>query len=172
MGVSCVLQPWTDRFEAGIEPVLFGYAFSIFAGLLAAVNIIILQRYELCNPAEKANATMFWLYLTGTTISLAGVLAYEEITILTTWTDWVLVFIHSASFGTMTAIGIYFFPHVPSVVVALILSTSTLYMVISQYTFMAHYHRGNHNLLEICGVLIVLISSLVPSVITAYRVSK
>ena len=170
--MCCVLQPWTDGFEAGLEPVLFGYLFSILAGILAAIDIIILQRYRLCDPVEKANATMFWLYLTGTILSLIGVLVNSEITISTALIDWILVFVHSISFGLIIIISIYCFPCIPSVIVTLILSTSTVHMVVAQYTFMARYHRGNHNLLEMFGVGIVLISSTYPSVITAVRASK
>ncbi len=172
MGVCCVLQPWRDGFKVSLEPVLFGYVSSIIAGILVSIEIILLQMYSLNHPVEKANAALFWMYLTGTLLSVIGVLAIEEITILTTWTDWLLVFGHCGAFGLISTIGINFFPYVPSVLVTLITSTSTVYMLIAQYAFMARYQRGNHNWLEIFGVSIVLISSIFPSVITAFRASK
>ncbi len=171
-GVCCVLQPWTDGLKVGLEPIIFGYVFSIIAGILETIEIILIQRYSLNHPVEKANAVLFWMYLTGTILSIIGVLALEEILIPTAWTDWMLVFVHCAAFGFIMAIGINFFPYVPSVLVTLITSTSTVYMVIAQYTFMAHFQRGNHNWIEICGVLIVLTSSIFPSLITAVKASN
>ena len=41
-----------------------------------------------------------------------------------------------------------------------------LYVVCAQYTFLSHIHRGNHNLVEILGICLVIIGSTFPSLKT------
>ncbi len=47
-------------------------------------------------------------------------------------------------------------------------TTSTVYAVIAQYTFLSRIHPGNRNWVEILGIIVVVISATVP----AYKRAK
>ncbi len=91
---------------------------------------------------------------------------FENFTLELGWQDWILIMGHSATYIAIMLLYLYACALVPSLV-ALIGSTSTVYALIAQYTILSGIHPGNRNWMEIIGVALVIITSVVPSVVRA-----
>ncbi len=136
------------------------------------LDILILSHFNFLQKQENQNVVILWMLLFGTTFSLCLSFAFEEPIIPGTLTDWLLVFGHCGTYGVILSINMHVCSRLPGVVLSLIGGTSVIYMVIAQYTFLSHIHAGNHNWLELCGVAVVLFSSIFPSVFGYLRERK
>ena len=81
------------------------------------------------------------------------------------WTDWILITVHSGTYGLKIPLEMHVASRLPGVVIAVIASTSIIYGWIAQYTFLKHIHSGYMNWVEVCGICCVIIASIIPSVV-------
>ncbi len=81
------------------------------------------------------------------------------------WTDWILITVHSGTYGLKIPLEMHVASRLPGVVIAVIASTSIIYGWIAQYTFLKHIHSGYMNWVEICGICCVIVASIIPSVV-------
>ncbi len=93
----------------------------------------------------------------------------EEINFKLSWSDWLLVLGHSSTFAFSMTFYMYACAAIPGIIGTLIGCTSTVYVVVAQYTVLSSVLPGNHNWVEILGVILVLISSVVPSIVKVRR---
>ncbi len=107
----------------------------------------------------------FWYCLLGVVLSGIGSLSVEKQTFLLSLSDWMLAITHCMTNAIVMLSFYYMCTRIPGTLAALIMSTSTIYVVIAQYTFLSHIQRGNHNWMELCGAGIVLIGSLSGSIV-------
>ncbi len=145
---------------------------SIMYGLFETTDMVIVNHFSYLQARENQNAVLFWLSFTGTAISLCISLPAERLTIPKNWTDLTLVLVHCGGYSLIIYLNIYCCSTVPGVVLSLIHSTAIIYLVIAQYTFLSNVQRGNHNWLEILGCVIILVSSILPSIHKAYKAYK
>ncbi len=164
-GVCCVLQPWTDDFNPSLEAIILGYSSSIMYGVLLAIDMGIVHHYTYLQKHENQNIVIFWMLLFGTVISvvISACIERQKLALPNNATDWLLVVGHCGGYGAIISLNIYVYSVLPGVLVSLISSTTLLYLVLAQYTFLSHIHAGNHNWLELFGAGLVLFSSIAPS---------
>ncbi len=167
MGVCFVLQPWREAFPVDITAVFLGYLTACICGVFWTLEMLIIYWYSFLKSVGNQMKTLFWACITATVTSAIGMVATEEINFNLSWSDWLLVFGHSACFGLVLPTYTYSCSVVPGMLNAFVACTSTIYLVVAQYTFLSHVHPGNHNWIEILGVVLVIISSTVPPVVKA-----
>ncbi len=167
-----MLQPWREVFVLSLATIMLGYLMAFICGILWTADMIIIYWYPFLQSPTNQIKTIFWICVIATVISLLGALAIEEINLNISWSDWLLVFGHAAGFGLVLIFYMYACSILPGILNALIACTSNVYLVIAQYTFLSSIHPGNRNVIEILGVVLVIISSTVPSVIKAKEKSN
>ncbi len=164
-GVCFVLQPWTDGFQPTIQVILLGYGISVAQGLFVMTDMIILSHFSCLEQLENQKPVIFWMSLLGTGFSLGISLVIEKLVIPLTLTDWLLVFGHCGTYAVIIPLNMYVCARLPGIALSLIMGTSVIHMLIAQYMELLGIQRGNHNVLELCGVGIVLFSSVFPHVV-------
>ncbi len=127
-------------------------------------DMIILSHFAFLRQHGNHTVVIFWMSLVATSFSICISLAIEEQVLPADLTDWLLVFGHCGTYGLIISVNMYVCSRLSGVVLSLIGGTSVIYMVIAQYTLLSNIHAGNHNWLEICGLVLVLVSSIFPSV--------
>ncbi len=138
---------------------------------LQAIDILLFHWYPFLQDRPNQIKVMFWSGIIGTSISMAMALILEDMQNILhlSWQDWMLVLGHGLTYATCLMPFMYACSVLPGTLMALITSTSTIYVVFAQYTFLSHIHRGNHNFVEILGIGLVIISSTFPSFIKAKK---
>ncbi len=159
-GVVCVLQPWNETFNPTFTAILLGYVGAILCGVTMSTDTFIVHHYTYLHKLENQYVVMFWYCLTGATLSAIGSLALEEQTFFLNWKDWILILVHCITYCIIMLLYFYICTMIPGIIISLIGSTSTIWMVVAQYTVLSNIQRGNHNWLELLGAGIVLTSSL------------
>ena len=145
---------------------------ALIGGVLWVADMVFIYYYPFLQSPMNQTKTVFWICAVATLISATGALAIEKINLNISWTDWLLVFGHTASFGILLLSYMYACSVVAGTLNALVACTSTVYITIAQYTFMSGIQPGNHNWIEILGVVLVMISSTLPSVVKASKKSR
>ncbi len=159
-GVFCVLQPWHEEFNPTLTAILLGYIGAILCGVTLTIDAFLIHHYTYLQKRENQFVTLFWYCIPGVIISAIGSIVLEEQTFFFQWMDWIPILVHCMTNFIMSLIYFYTCRTIPGIIISLIASTSTIYMVIAQYTVLSNIQRGNHNWLELLGAGIVLISSL------------
>ena len=154
-----------ENFSPTLEAILLGYGISMIDGFLTMTDIIIVSHFTFLQQHKNQIIAIFWMGMNGTIISLCVSLAIEEQTIPTNVTDWILMFGNCTAYGLTMFVKLYVFPRLSGVLISLISSTSIIYLVGAQYLILYNIQPGNHNVLELCGVAVVLCGSIFPSVV-------
>ncbi len=145
---------------------------ALIGGVLWVADMVFIYHYPFLQNPINQTKTVFWICAIATLISAAGALATEKINLNISWTDWLLVLGHTASFAILLISYMYACSVVAGILNALVACTSMAYITLAQYTFMSRIHPGNHNWVEILGVVLVMISSTLPSVVKANKKSR
>ncbi len=163
----CVLQPWSEKFHPTLTAILMGYVVAAMDGIEMTLEAFLILHYEYLQKKENQAVCIFWSCLSGTVISAIGSIALEDQTFQLEWTEWVLVFGHCGSYCFVYPLFFYVCTRIPGTLVSLLLSTSTVFVIIAQYSLsmISSLHPGNHNLLEVCGAGVVLVSSGLASIV-------
>ncbi len=103
----------------------------------------------------------------GATVSV-GPLFIEKFNFELSWSDWLLVTGHCVAYVIIMPLYMYSSAYVPSIV-SIIGSTCTLYVVLAQYTVLSGINPGNRNLMEYCGIALLICGSVVPSIFKAWK---
>ncbi len=171
-GVCCILQPWNSDFQPTLHIALLGYGLSAIYGIFLLFDMLILFHFNFLHEQENQNTVIFWMLVIGTVLSFCVSAATEKLVIPSTVTDWLLVFGHCGTYGVILSTNMYVCSRLPGVVISLIGGTSVIYMCLAQYTFLSHIQSGNQNALELCGVGVVLLSSIFPPVYAYFQERK
>ena len=164
--VCLVLQPWRASFNPNLTAILLGYTTAGISGISSALDIIAVFWYEFLQSTDNQIKTLFWLCVSGLVLSAAAAFSFENFTLELDWSDWLLIMGHSATYIAIMLLYMYASALVPGLI-ALIGSTSTVYVLVAQYTVLSGIHPGNRNWMEILGVALVIITSVAPSVVKA-----
>ena len=163
----CVLQPWSEKFHPTLTAILLGYIVAAIDGITQTMETFTIFHYEYLQKKENQAVCIFWSCLSGAFFSAVLSLVMEEQTFQLEWNEWILVFGHCASYCFIYPLFFYSCTRIPGTLVSLLLSTSTVYVIIAQYSLsgLLSLRPGNHNLLEVCGAGGVLISSGLASIV-------
>ncbi len=159
-----ILQPWRETFQPNLRAIILGYTTGCVAGILGAAEIITVFWYQYLHDLNNQIKTLFWACVSGGILSAGAALAIEKINFNLPWTDWLLILGHSITFVFHMPLFMYASVYVPGLV-SIIGCTSTVYVTLAQYSFLSDIHGGNRNWMEIIGVLLILCSSLITSVV-------
>ncbi len=129
--------------------------------------MVTISWYPFLQKQNNQIKTIFWNGIAGSVLSFTVALAIEEINFNISWKDWLYILGHSGSFGLLLPIYLYACSALAGTLITIIGTTSTVYVVIAQYTFLSGIHPGNHNWIEILGIVVVLVSSMVPAYMRA-----
>ena len=99
-------------------------------------------------------------------------LAFEKQVFYCEWKDWLLILGHCGTYVVIIPLEMYFSSRLPGVVISVIGSTSIIYVWIAQFSFLSHIHGGYMNWIEICGICIIIFTSVFPSVVKMFREKK
>ena len=118
------------------------------AGVFGGLEIITVLLYQYLQDTRNQPKTLFWACVSGAILSSAVALSIENINLRYDWSDWLLIMGHCATYVFLMSFLMYGSALVPSLV-PIIGSTSTVYVVIAQYTFLSKIHPGNRNGMEL-----------------------
>ncbi len=163
-----MLQPWRKTFKPNLTAILLGYVTGCLGGIFGAAEIITVFYYKNLQNTPIQLKTLFWTCVGGAILSSIGPLFIEEVNLNLSWSDWLLITGHSAAYVIHMPMYMYVSGCVPSIV-SIIGSTMTIYVVLAQYTVLSGIHPGNRNWMEYCGIVLVLCSSIVPSIFKAWK---
>ncbi len=169
LGVCLVLQPWRDAFNPGLTGVIFGYLITSLSGILQTICTLIVYYYPFLHEQSNQVKTLFWNCAVGMVISLIGALTLEDINLKLSWTDWLLTLCHCGTFGVNLMLQMYISCIIPGVVFSMIGTTTVLYALIAQYTILRHIHAGNHNWMEVLGVVLIMNCVTLPPMIKVWK---
>ncbi len=154
------MQAWKEGFNPTLTVILLGYGLAVLAGATLSINTFLIYHFPYLHEQENYFVVAFWYCIAGVVLSGIGSLSLEKQTFLLSLLDWILIITHCVTNAIVIISYFYVCTKIPGTFAALIMSTSTVYVVLAQYTFLSHIHGGNHNWIELCGAGIVLIGSL------------
>ena len=172
LGVCLVLQPWRDAFNPSVTAVIFGYVTISCSGILQTTANLIIYNYPFLQKQSNQVKTLFWNSAMGASISVLGALTLEDINFNLNWTDWLLTLGHCGTFAVILLLQMYISSVMPGVIFTLIGTTTVLYALIAQYSFLRGIHPGNHNWMEVLGVVLMIICVTFPPVIKVWKQRK
>ena len=93
----------------------------------------------------------------------------EKPVLPTTWQDVLFTAGHSLSYAIMWPAYMYAIPYISCNTMTV---TSTVFMLVAQYTFLSPIHPGNRNWMEIVGVTLVILGSILISLMEIIKNRK
>ncbi len=166
------MQPWREAFSPGTLEILLGYTVACLGGIILTADILIIRHFTYFNTVENQHIVLFWLYITGACTSGIMSLCIEDITFPSLTSDWLLIGGHCISYSLYMSLYMFACANVHGVVMTLIWCTNIVYLTIAQYTFLSVGHGGNRNWLELTGIVMVTIGSVLPSICNACHRQK
>ncbi len=139
------------------------------AGIIWTLEMLVIFSFPFLQKQSNQIVTVLWTCIIATSLSTVLALTFEDVNLYISWTDWLLVFGHSGTFGFGILVYMHATSVIPGTLNSLIGTTSTVYVVIAQYSLLASVNPGNRNLIEILGVLLVLVSSILPTIFTMLK---
>ncbi len=168
IAVCLVLQPWRKTFNPNLTAIILGHVTASLSGILGAVEIITVFCFPYLHDVNNQLKTLFWASVTGGIISAVVSFAIEKINWQLPWSDWLLVMGHCLTFLIHMPLYMYASAFIPSLV-SVIGSMSTVWVTLAQYSILSDIQPGNRNAMEIIGIMLIICSSIIPSVFKVWR---
>ena len=153
---------WTLDVLEYILPVIGGTAFTL--------DILVLKKRPYLT--ENMVQVLFWSFAVNAAISTIIMFVFEEPVLPGTWYDFSLIMAHGLSYTFMWPVYFYSAENIEGNTYTLINSTSTVIMLVSQYTFLSSIHPGHRNWTEIFGAALVMFGFVLGSIMGLLRVHK
>ena len=155
-----------ETIKENILLVVTGYLLAMAAGFMLTGDTIVVKKYPFI--MENYVVAVFWASLAaavGTAIISASV---EEITLPSNWRHAFYVFGQSVVFSLVWPTFYYAVKYLSGNTVNIVFSTSVVFFSIAQYTVLSSIHPGHRNWMEVVGVCLVLIGSILKSVLELF----
>ena len=149
---------------------VLGYALPVIAGTACTLDVLVLKKRPYLT--ENMVQVLFWSFAVNTAISTIIMFAVEEPVLPNSWYDFSLVVAHALSYTFMFPVYFYAVEKIEGNTYTLINSTSTVVMLVSQYTFLSSIHPGHRNWIEIFGAALVMIGFVLGSIMGLLRRQK
>ena len=149
---------------------VLGYILPVIGGTAFTLDILVLKKRPYLT--ENMVQVLFWSFAVNTAISTIIMFVVEEPGLPATWYDVSLVMAHGLSYTLMWPVYFYSAENIEGNTYTLINSTSTVIMLVSQYTFLSTIHPGYRNWIEIFGAVLVMIGFVLGSVMGLLRRHK
>ena len=149
--------------------MLIGCSLAVGTGIFATLEILLVRYYPDHFSDRNIFKALFWAYASGTILSLVVMVIFEDPQIPTGSKEYLLVVCHTCTYVFILPL-IMYGSSVTSGNTANIISTSSIIaMLAAQYTILKDIHPGHRNWIEVLGVLLVLLGSIVSSVVDIWR---
>ena len=136
---------------------VIGYAIAAAAGIFVTLDILV-TKYN-TSFADYPLEIPFFALIMSALLSTIGMLILETPTLPTNWMDVLYIFIHTISYALMWSLYIHVLQYISANAYNIIWSTSTVFMLLAQYTILSTILPGHRNWMEVVGVLLVTIGS-------------
>ena len=128
---------------------------------ILTIEIIYLQKNPCLN--ERIIEVMFWCFLSNSIISMIVMSLIETLALPQNWYDISLVTLHCLAYVFLRPLYMYACITLSGNTVSVMLCFTTVLMVVAQYTVLSHILRGHQNWIEVVGVALVVIGSIMNS---------
>ena len=139
-----------------------GFVFVAFGALLCILAAAVFKKYP--SVGDKMLRALFWSFLLGFTSSLLFTFFVESPVWPKSTFDTVASIVHSLASACIWLCWGYSLQCISGTTFNIIYSTSVVLLLISQYTILSSILPGQRNWMEVVGVCIVLIGSVLASV--------
>ena len=145
---------------------ILGYGLAAASGVSVALDTLTMKR----NPSfsDFILELLFWCTLVGTGISAVAMGIIESPVLPRYWMDVLYVMIHSFGYALNRPLYIYALQYISGNTFTIIWSTSTVFMLIAQYTVLSSIFPGHKNWIEVVGVVLVVIGSSLSSLMNIF----
>ena len=151
--VQILLWQIPARYVATTGVVIAG-----FAGLMLTLILLIVKHLS-----DHQCRSLFWAFTTCLVCSLLLTFILEDPVWPTSLSDSVCVTIHCLASASTWFGALHSFKHVSATILSVIFSTSIVLFLIPQYTILASVMPGHRNWMEVLGVILVLLGSILGS---------
>ena len=143
--------------------ILIASTLPILAGIGYTASTLLLKKCPYLT--ENSTRVLFWSFIFGTLLSVIPMAAFETPTFPSKWPDVLFVFGHCSSFVIGWISALYAVQCISGNVINFITSTSVVLLLIPQYTVLSSVLPGHRNWMEVVGVVLILLGSVMGSVI-------
>ena len=145
-----------------------GYGLPALAGFAMGLDVLILKRRPYIS--EHMIEVLFWSFTVNTLISFSLSLGFEKPIVPRSWYDMALVFTHGISYALMWLVYMFAIKWIEGNTFNLINSTSTIIVLVTQYTLLSKIHPGNKNWFEVVGVALVTVGCALSSIANFFQI--
>ena len=146
------------------------YLLAIVTGLFGVAKMLVVKKYsEFFQSQSNMWRAVFWSSLSGTLWSLPIMGITENPVLPNSITDALLMTGHVTMYFFMAVTFFFSCAVVEGNVVIVVFSTISVYMAIAQYTFLKNIFPGHRNWIEVFGVTLVLITSVLLPMVTILK---
>ena len=169
-GVVLIVQP-DLLFKSVLEQNLsniskttsLGYFLAVIAGIMLTVEAILVKKCPFV--MENFVTAIFWSSLVAAVVTASISVSVEDVTLPRTWIHGFYAFGQSVAFSLGWPTFYYAVKYLSGNTVNMVFSTSVVFFLIVQYTVLSSIHPGHRNWMEVVGVIFVLFSSILKSIL-------
>ena len=163
----------TDKTTSSMEVrnegsllVVTGYLLAIAAGIMLTVEAILVKKCPFI--MENFVIAVFWVSSIATAAATIISVVVEDIKLPKTWSHGFYVFGQSVVFSLVWPTIYYAVKYLTGNTVNMVFSTSVVFFLIAQYTVLSSIHPGHRNWMELVGVIFVMFSSILKSILEIF----
>ena len=142
-----------------------GYILAIATGLTFTLEIATAKYYDVFLNQDNQLISFTWSYFTGTLMSIVPMLVFETPVFPHTILEGVLVFIHVGCYVVMFPLFLYGSLKISGSLGSILRSTILIFALLAQYTFLSGILPGHRNWIEVFGVVLVLVGTILSSIV-------
>ena len=137
--------------------VVIGYILPFAAGTSISISLLVLKRRPFLR--ENVFEVLFWTFVCGMIFSLLPMLIVEDPVLPRNWIEFGFVAGHCLTYVLTIPATMYATRYVSGNTMNIVMSTTVVFMLVSQYTVLSSIHPGNRNWIEVLGVVLVLMGA-------------
>ena len=156
-----------DGMRTSIERDILGYTMAAITGISLTFDILIIRHFDYVR--ENQHSVLFWTFLFSSLISLVLSCVFESPVLPNSTENYLYVLGHSVSSTAQWPLYFLAATYITGNTINIILSASSIFLLVSQYTILKHINPGHRNWIEISGVLSVIAANMLSSIIEIFQ---
>ena len=158
-------QQSDDNSHNNFLPSFLGYILAIATGLTFTLQIAMAKHYKSLFTKGDLCVTLTWSYFAGTIMSIVPMLAFEKPVFPRSMGEFLLVSIHVGGYVIMFPLFLYGSLKISGSLGSILRCTTLLFALVAQYTVLSEILPGHRNWIEVFGVVLVLIGTILSSIV-------
>ena len=126
--------------SARLVSEIVGYSAAVSHGMFLGLYMLVLKKNPYIN--KHPLQTLFWVSILGTTVSLILMLLIETPVLPSNWFEFIMVIIHCVTCAAIWPLAMYGSGIITGNTVTIIMSTKSVFMLLSQYTVLSSILPG------------------------------